>query len=332
MPALYLDSQGARLKKQDGTYVVCHQQNQHQFPASQVERILLLGNVQLSTQVVNDALRRGIPVYFLSSRGQYRGKLTAATHANVGLRMRQYTCAQDRVACLSYARWFVIAKIRNCKELIARKLKAMRLPRHAHIRNQLKRYMYQAGRAQSIDQLLGIEGTAARLYFQCFTSVFAHTDFTWQGRNRRPPKDPINAMLSLGYTLLLNECVTALESIGLDIYAGFLHGGLKHSDYGKPALALDLMEEFRYLVDRLTMRLLVCEGFSPEDFEIDPNQGCAMRPKARKAFFTAWEALMQSQILYDHRRLSYRQIIGAQAQLLARALQDKHLPYSPFTP
>ncbi len=331
MPALYLDAQGAYLRKDGGEYLVQHQNQSQRFPAAQVERVILLGNIQLSTQVMASLLEEGVPVYFLSSRGRYRGRLNPATHANVRLRMKQYECVRETTLAMPYARWFVIGKIRNSKELICRKLSDAGHD-SSGLRHTLKGWMESAGRTHSVERLRGFEGMAARDYFQGFEQLFAHSPFAWKGRNRQPPRDPINGMLSLGYTLLLNECISAIEMIGLDVHAGMLHGGEEHSDYGKPSLALDLMEEFRYLVDRLVMRLLLSGEHKPKDFERTPNGGCYLKADIRKVFFAQWEALMQSPIKYDHRRLGYRLIIAEQANLLARALQDESIEYRAFMP
>ena len=331
MPSLYLDAQGAVLHRQAGEFVVRLSGEERRVPKAQVERIVVLGNVQLTTQLVADVLRHHVPVFYLSSHGRYRGKLVGLEHANVRLRMQQYACVRKEALALPFARWFVIGKIRNLKEMLGRRLKDAGYDA-APMRKQLKYWMNAAGRTRSLDKLRGIEGMAARDYFQSFRALFASSDFVWKGRNRRPPKDPINAMLSLGYTMLLQECLSAVESAGLDVYAGLLHGGQTQADYGQPSLALDIMEEFRYLVDRLVLRLMLSDAFHIDSFELQPHGACYMNAKARTLFFQAWEKLMQSAIQYDHRRLSYRLIIAEQANVLARALQDKSEAYRPFMP
>jgi len=331
MPALYLDAQGAYLRKDGGEYLIRHDDEEQRFPAAQVERVILLGNVQLSTQVMATLLESGIPVCFLSSHGRYRGRLSPATHANVRLRMKQYACVREATLALPFARWFVIGKIRNSKEFICRRMNDAGYD-SSGLREKLKGWMESAGRTHHMDRLRGFEGMAARDYFHVFELLFAKTPFQWNGRNRQPPRDPINGMLSMGYTLLLNEAIAAIESIGLDMHAGLLHGGEEHSDYGKPSLALDLMEEFRYLVDRLTIRLLMSGKYMPRDFKKTTNGGCYLRPHLRKIFLAEWERLMQSPVKYDHRRLGYRMIIAEQANLLARALQDESIEYRSFMP
>ncbi len=331
MPALYIDAQGAYLRKRGGEYLIQHDNHEIRFPAAQVERVLLLGNIQLSTQVMAELLESGVPVCFLSSHGRYRGRLSPAMHANVHLRMKQYEFVRESSLRLPVARWFVLGKIRNSKEFICRRLSDSGCD-SADLRSKLKAAMEMAGRTHDLDRLRGFEGHAAHEYFAAFADVFRGSRFYWRGRNRQPPRDPVNAMLSLGYTLLMNETISAIEAIGMDVYAGMLHGGVSQSEYGKPALALDLMEEFRYLVDRMVIRLTLGKLVDPNHFEKTANGGCYMRVESRKVFFSQWEGVMRSLLKYDHRRLSYRQIIGEQAALLARALTVEDIEYRPFMP
>jgi len=331
VPALYIDVQGAYLRKLDGEYLIEHKGEVTRFPSAQVDRIVLMGNVQLSTQVVASLLNDSIPVCFLSSHGSYRGRLSPAEHSNVNLRISQYTSMRDPALRLPLARWFVIGKVRNCKAFICRRLADAGIDNVA-LRKQLNRMMFSAGRVQNTEKLLGIEGVAARHYFDVFKALLAGTGYEWHGRNRRPPRDPINAMLSLGYTLLLNETIAACEIAGMDVFAGMLHGGDEHSEYGQPALALDLMEEFRYLVDRLVLRLVTSRAIEPDRFALNQNGACTMTPGARKKFYTEWESLLRSPVRYDHRRLSYRQIISEQVNLLARTFEHADVEYRPFMP
>jgi len=330
MTVLYLDMQGGRLQKDGGEYRVGLRDQEWRFPTHQVERVVLMGNIQLSTQVMAHFMEQSIPVSFLSSRGRYKGALTPVSHANVNLRMQQYDCVRDDARSLPLARWFVIGKIRNGKEMLCRKLKDSGID-SGKVRKDLKGWMDSAGRVQNMSRLRGMEGMAARTYFDAFTDVLKETPFQWQGRNRRPPKDPVNSMLSLGYGMLVNELISAIEVAGLDIHVGFLHGGELHSDYGKPSLALDMMEEFRYLVDRLVFRLLGSGEFDLNDFETIAG-ACKLKKSLRQRFFTEWETLMHSQIRYDHRRLAYRMIIAEQVALLSRVLLGQTSEYRPFMP
>jgi len=329
MPALYIDAQGACLRRRDGEFIVSHRGAESAYPQGQVERVLLLGNVQVSTQALATLMQQNTPVVFLSTRGRLRGRLARPTHANVRLRMRQYDTARDEPRSLALARMFVLGKVRNGKEALARAMDRQGMAA-GEFRDGMRRWMDAAMRATTLERLRGIEGMAARDHFAVFSRLLEGTPFPWRGRNRRPPRDPANAMLSLGYTLLLAECESALESVGCDVYAGLLHGGTEQAEYGKPALALDLMEEFRWLVDRMSLRLL--RDAKPAQFERAPNGGCFLKPEMRRRFFGEWENLMVSRVRYDHRRLGYREIIGEQAALLARALMDEEAAYRPFMP
>ncbi len=329
MPALYVDVPGAYVRRREGEIlVVCHGREEC-YPQAQVERLMVFGNVQVSTQTLRALAERGVYVGFVSTYGRLWGRLMGSPHANVRLRMRQYEVVRDEPRSLAIARWFVLGKVRNAKEFLAKAMNRRGLDA-SPFRERMKRWMQAAIHTTSLERLRGIEGNAAQDAYEIFGRLLANTPFAWRGRNRRPPRDPVNAMLSLGYTLLGFECAAALDSVGLDIYAGLLHGGLEQAEYNKPALALDLMEEFRWLVDRLVLRL--AQEIAPDAFARAPEGRCLLKPTARKRFFAAWEDLMTTQVRYDRRRLSYRAIIGEQAARLARALGEDTPNYRPFMP
>jgi len=331
MPALYIDTQGAYLRKSGGEYLVEHNDEKKHFPLSQVERVILMGNVQVSAQAMASLLYQKTPVFFLSSRGQYRGCLRTAEHANVTLRTHQYDCLRASNLRLKLARWFVIGKIRNQKEFLCRRLLDAGHDTQK-IRKQLKTLMENSGHASNLNELMGIEGLAAKTYFASFNQLLSGTEFQWNGRNRRPPLDPVNAMLSLGYTLIMNEVISSIEITGMDVFAGMLHGGTKQSEYGQPALALDLMEEFRYIVDRFVFRMITSRAINIDQFVYKENGACSMDSDARYIFFSKWEALLKSRISYHQKKLTYRQIIAEQASLLARSFLSHDVEYKPFMP
>jgi CRISPR-associated protein Cas1 len=184
----------------------------------------------------------------------------------------------------------------------------------------LKRLISQAEEAESADILLGIEGESARRYWSIFSSLLArdHEIFRMEGRNRRPPRDPSNAMLSFGYALLVKDCTTALHSAGLDPFLGMYHT----AHHGRPALALDLMEPFRPLVvDSIVLQMIRRGEVQSDDF-IFTGQAVAMKPHARKALLRAYERRMDELIAHPvfGYRISYRQTLSVQARLLARVL------------
>lgn len=330
MGVLYFDAQDARLHLENGQYVVKKdKQIIAAFPEQQVDGLMVLGNAQLTTQAIAKMLKAKVPVSFLSSGGQLRGHLVSPEHNHVRLRMRQYDHVRDPALRMVLARQFVIGKIVNSKTFVCRRLKDAGHD-DAPLRHALNRSLRMANGCYKLKNLLGIEGNAAKLVFDSFPLILAGSAFAWHGRNSRPPKDPVNAMLSFGYTLLANEVQSALAAIGLDVYAGLSHGGAGQTSYGQPALALDVMEEFRVLVDRLTLRLITSGKVLPQGFAPGEQGGCLMDNATRRVFFSAWQALLKQAVLYEQRRLMYRQIIGEQAALLARALLDDHIQYRPF--
>jgi CRISP-associated protein Cas1 len=181
--------------------------------------------------------------------------------------------------------------------------------------------------ASSIEEVMGHEGMATREYF-CAWRLLLDPSWGFTSRQRRPPPDPVNAMLSFGYTLLLHEAVAALELAGLDPAVGFLH----QARWGRPNLALDLIEEFRpLLVDAVVLRCATTGMLQPEDFETTPEQGCRMNAKARHAFLAAYERRLLTLFTHEatRRRISYRVGLGLQAKAVARTLLDPDKPYRP---
>lgn len=178
-----------------------------------------------------------------------------------------------------------------------------------------------------IDEIMGYEGSASREYFRTWRHLLGEL-WGFSGRQRRPPPDPVNAMLSFGYTLLAHEAVAALETAGLDPAVGFLH----QARWGRPNLALDLMEEFRPLiVDSVVLRCVTTGVVRPDEMDIHPEHGCRLNTRARRAFLAAYERRMLT--LFTHetagRRVSYRVGLGLQAKALARTILDSHRPYRP---
>lgn len=242
---LYVQHPGARVSK-NGECLKVLDRDEVLAEARIVEtsHLVLFGAVQVSTQAVQELCKREIPISYLSSGGWFYGLTTGMTHKNVELRRRQYAVAADSRQCLILARRFVQAKIANCRTVLRRNHSAA----PDAVLRDLKRDQEHAGEAESLEVLLGIEGTAARRYFSEFAGMIKDGgsvgQFDFDGRNRRPPRDPVNALLSLMYAMLAREWTMILQAVGLDPYLGVYH----QPRYGRPALALDLMEEFRPLV------------------------------------------------------------------------------------
>jgi CRISPR-associated protein Cas1 len=327
---LYVQDQGARIGL-DGDCLVVRGRQSPTTTARlpNTSHVVLFGNVQVSAQAMRALLERGIPVSFLSYGGWYYGRATGIDSKNVELRLAQHRAAADSAFCVRLARGFVASKVRNSRTLLRRNHVAPPLL----VLSELERLASKAERAEALDTLLGLEGTAARSYFGAFTGMLkgdaaVSGAFDLDGRNRRPPRDPVNALLSFAYSLLTKDFTLALSAVGLDPLLGFYH----QPRFGRPALALDLMEEFRPLVaDSVVLGVINGGGFGLDDFSSHPS-GVAMRPAARRRLLFAYERRMEQLIthpLFGY-RISYRRVLEVQARLLARHLLGEIDEYPPF--
>lgn len=290
----------------------------------------LYGNVQLSAQALRELASRDVPIIHLSYGGWINAITTPPTHKNIELRRRQFRAADNSDFCLAVARAIVSGKIRNQRTLLRRNSRDLPeglLHRMAEIRRRSEQ-------ATSLEQLLGIEGSAARDYFANFSLMFKANDgagttsFDFETRNRRPPRDPVNALLSFLYSMLVKDLVAALVGVGFDPYLGFYH----QPRYGRPALALDLMEEFRPLVaDSVAIGLINNGEIRPIDF-IFRAGACALTDSGRKRVIEAYERRLDSFVIHPifGYAVSYRRVFEVQARLLSRLLQGEIPKYPAF--
>jgi CRISP-associated protein Cas1 len=289
----------------------------------------------LTTPALHECFRREIPVTYLSYGGWFMGHTVGTGNRNVETRTHQYRVSFDPDACLKLARGWVTAKIANCRVLIRRNRrdddgdeKAQ-----AELMGLMKMDMAAAAGAESMETLLGLEGAAASRYFRHFPNMLksdpaAGLPFDFNTRNRRPPRDPINAMLSFGYAMLAREWTVALSAVGLDPYRGFYH----QPRFGRPALSLDMMEPFRPLIADSAVLTAVNNGeVQPGDF-IHAAGGCAMVDSGRKKFIAAFERRMGQEVTHPvfGYRLSYRRLLEVQARLLIRHLAGEIPRYPNF--
>ena len=290
-------------------------------------QVTVRGNVQLTTQATGALLDRGIPVTFLTTGGWYRGRLVGTDTHNVDLRLAQYRSSTDSQACLRLARTFIDAKIRNTRTLLRRN----HAQPDAVVLGQLKQLTRKVRDCESIPSLLGLEGTAARTYFQSFTGMLSTRTlgkFDLERRNRRPPTDPINALLSFAYALLTKDVVIALTTAGLDPLLGFYH----QPRFGRPALALDLMEEFRPLIADSVVLTVINNGIvGPDDFTTLAT-ACSIKDPARKRFIEAYERRLEHSVTHPvfGYAVSYRRVLELQARLLSRVLLGELANYPAF--
>jgi len=294
-----------------------------------VSHLSLFGKVHVTTGALQELCSQGVGVSFFSTGGWHYGTLAPHSAVNVHTRIAQFRLASDPSASLPLARGFVSAKILNCRTFLRRN--ARHKPDLAL--DQLKRLANEAQRAGSIESLLGTEGFAARTYFQAFPAMLTEAaaidgGFDFEGRNRRPPRDPVNALLSFAYSLLVRECHSALVKVGFDPSVGFLH----QVRPGRPALALDLMEEFRPLVaDSTVLSLLNTAAIQACDF-VRAAGGIALGESGRRSFLSAFERRMAQEVTHPvfEYRISYRRVLEVQARLLARVVVGELASFPSF--
>lgn len=287
---------------------------------AETSQLVLMGNVYVTTPTLHELMRRGIPVTWQSYGGWFLGHTVGSGHANVELRTAQYKRSFDDDVCMHLARGWVQAKIRNSRTLLRRNTRQGDTVEP--ILTDLARLADRAGRTNDMSTLLGIEGAAAARYFRHFPALFTASDdtasFEMANRNRRPPTDPVNAMLSFGYALLTRTFLVVLSAVGLDPYRGFFH----QPRYGRPALALDMMEPFRPLiVDSVVITAINNGEIRPIDF-IHTPLGVNLTPSGRKRLIATFERRLGQEIthpLFGY-QVEYRRLFETQARLLGRFL------------
>jgi CRISPR-associated protein Cas1 len=288
--------------------------------------LCLYGNVQVSAQAIRGLAEREVPIFHLTYGGWLTAVTTGLPHRNVELRAQQYRVADDSGAALAFARAFVAGKIRNQRTMLRRNARDDVAPALRELARLARRIQEVPG----AQELLGVEGNAARAYFAHFGGLLRNPlEFDFRARVRRPPVDPVNALLSFLYSLLVKECVGALLAVGLDPYRGLYH----RLRYGRPSLALDLAEEFRPLVADSTVLTLVNNGMVGASDFVRRGEACALKTNARRTVIRAFEERLDTLIRHPifGYAVSYRRILLVQARLLARALAGELPGYRPFT-
>jgi CRISPR-associated protein Cas1 len=325
--SLNVQAQGAMLRL-DGERVLVQTKDAPPCPAriANTSHVALYGNVHITTPTLRRLIERGVPVLFFSYGGWFVGQTMGHDSKNVELRVAQYRATQDTRQCLRLARGFVTSKILNCRTLLRRNHPSP----SAVALSELKQLARKARVAETIESLLGIEGTAARRYFSEFGCMLKSGDdaFDLDGRNRRPPRDPVNALLSFCYSLLTKEFSLATRTAGLDPLLGFYH----QPHFGRPSLALDLMEEFRPIIADSVVINAVNTGVIQTDDFVRAAGAVALTAPARKRLILAFERRMDQLVthpVFDY-RISYRRVLEVQARLLGRVLLGELPAYPEF--
>jgi CRISPR-associated protein Cas1 len=330
---LYVQARSAKVAKKGETLEISVEDNIVQtVRLVDVSQLVLMGQVYVTTPTLHELMSRDIPVSWHSFGGWFKGHTIGTGHKNVEIRTAQYRTSFDSQACLRIAKGLVTAKIQNQRTLLRRNWK--RDEPSDPVINCFQQDLRTAQRAQNLPELLGAEGLAAARYFGNFSAMLSRSDndtmqFDFEKRNRRPPTDPVNALLSFAYSLLARTWTMVLSAVGFDPYRGFYH----QPRYGRPALALDMMEPFRPLIADSSVIQAINNGeVRPSDF-LNVAGSVALTDDGRKRFILTFERRLSQEITHPvfGYRVSYRRLLELQARLLARHLLGEIAEYPNFT-
>ncbi len=345
---LYVQEQGAYIGKRSEHLVISRKSEEIlRAPIASIRQVVLFGNIQISTQALTTLAQLEIPVVFLTIYGKFIATLNPAPTKNVSLRAQQYRAFTDQSQALELSKRVVAAKISNQRTLLMRSLRArnasagsadssdestLRASDDPAARGMFE-MLAKVERADSLASLLGIEGQAAALYFGSFNRMIKQPEigapFDFQSRNRRPPRDPVNALLSFAYAILAKDCFSTVCSVGFDPYQGFYHAGR----HGRPSLALDLMEEFRSVIADSVVLTLINNGLvTARDFVIW-RDACQLSDEGRKRFFQTYEQRKAAEATHPvfGYKLSLSRTIEVQARLLASYVRGDSPRYIGYT-
>jgi CRISPR-associated endonuclease Cas1/CRISPR-associated protein Cas4 len=330
---LYVQARGAKVAKKGETLeIFVEDQKVQTARLGEVSQLVVMGQVYVTTPTLHELMAREIPISWHSFGGWFLGHSIGTGHRNVEVRTAQYRASFEPAACLRLARGFVLAKIQNQRTLLRRNWKGEQPV--DDLLEGFQQDLKRARRAEGLPELLGAEGMAAARYFGAFGQVLNRaTDgglsFDFEKRNRRPPADPVNALLSYAYALLVRAWTVALTAVGFDPYRGFYH----QPRYGRPALSLDMMEAFRPLIaDSAVVQAINNGEVRPSDF-ISAAGSVALTDDGRKRFIGTFERRMSHEIthpLFGY-KINYRRLLELQARLLGRYLLGELAEYPNFT-
>lgn len=362
MSIVYLTEQNASVSKEGGRLLVKKEGVvSHTIHLFKLDQVVLFGNIFLTPAAIRYLLKEGVDTAFMTRQGRYLGRLQSALGKNIVLRREQFRKMEDEGFCLKTAKSLVKGKLANLRTVLMR---LNRQRENLELDNKilaLRNLIPKVDEAGSLDTLRGYEGRGSAIYFEGFSKGFLAEDVEFPGRVRRPPTDPINALLSLGYTLLLNQVIAAASLVGFDPYVGSLHS----VDYGRPSLALDLMEEWRpIIVDTLVLSVFNLKALTPSDFEerkpgsvekesvntpeagnegekeLTESSGSAaedspailLTESGFRKFITQYERKMGQKVQYHltEEHYTYRDCIREQVRHFARYLKGEETEYQPM--
>ncbi len=332
---LYVTTQDAALLKQGETVSVSIDRTQRlRVPIHHLESVVCFGPTYVSPDLMALCLERGVSIVFLSEHGRFKGRVEGVTQAGAILRLSQMRAHLDTAMSLRIAKSMVIGKLANQRHVLQRAGREAQGDAAVRLTGAAKALeLIDPGRMETHDQVRGSEGEGAARYFDVFGDLVRQQKdhFSWEGRRRRPPRDPMNCLLSFAYALLMNDCLSALQSTGLDPAFGFLHAFRP----GRPALALDLMEHLRPLVaDRLALTLLNNQQVRPDDFVRTESDAVEMKADARKLVVKTHQERKAETIKHPilGQEITWGMLPQIEARLLARTLRGDLTEFPPFHP
>ena len=337
-PGSYLRKEGECLKVMKGSTVI------DRIPAAGLKRLMLIGYVSLTGGVLDFLIQNRVETVFMTPTGRFRARLALDEHRHVDLRRAQYLLLSRPDFALETAKIIVAGKIDNMVHFLMLRARQYRDEALKLSAVRLRGLSSNLDDVRDLDALRGVEGASARIYFDLFSHLLKNPSFQFTGRNKRPPLDPVNALLSFAYTMLTNEVLSAVKACGLDPFLGALH----EVSYGRPSLACDLVEEYRcFLGDRLVLGLFNRKAVQPDDFiyrkkppatfvdeeDLKAKRPVEMKPAISRAFISTYEEMMKRNITYPplEKKTSYRGVILQQARAFANYLENPEKGYHPFT-
>jgi len=321
----------------DGENIVLLQDKEKigRMPLHNLEGIVSFGYTGASPALIGYCADKNIALSFFTSSGRFQARVIGESKGNVVLRKEQYRISDSEPRSAKIARNFIVGKLYNHKWMLERTVREhslrINVERFKAASAELSYYIKEVRQCENLDQLRGLEGQAAAIYFELFNDMILQQeqDFVFQGRSRRPPLDNVNAMLSLAYSLLAKDMAAALEGVGLDAYVGFLH----RDRPGRISLALDIMEEIRGVyADRFVLSLINKRVIKKDDFWTKENGAVLLKEEPRRTFLTAWQDRKQETLTHPYlgEKITWGLVPHAQAQLLARHLRNDLDEYPPF--
>lgn len=330
MGTVYVSTDDAFIGKTDERLRVrANKETLLDVPMIKVDGVVVLGRATVSPAAMMELLSRNIPLSFMTGTGRFLGRLEPELNKNVFVRAAQWGAAGESERAVHVVRGFVRGKLKSYRQLLLRAQREGKCKGDGGI-GRLEGAIAQIEKAEGIDVLRGLEGAGSAAYFACFDGLIRNREFAFKTRCRRPPTDPVNALLSFGYSLLVHDVQGALNVVGFDPYLGYLHT----QRYGRPSLALDLMEEFRPLVvDAMVLAAINRRALSVGDFESeDLSRAVSLTDEGRRTFLRLYEQKKQSKFKHPvmGRQCSYQEAFEIQGRLLAKYLMGEVEQYPPL--